>query len=149
MQDEEDRIVNAADIVTLARTGIEADFKGNVIDAHEPEMPTRFSKQLVLIFRGALAIGLGRTPALNLALRCARDSIPPIRLAVLQDLTEHDIEDCRASAIAKRLSKPWSTIRRTLDALYVLELVVRTGGGQNSERFALAADTDLTALRPV
>jgi hypothetical protein len=61
-QDEEDKLVAAADIVTRARTGVEVDYQGNVIDAHEPEMPTRFVKQLVLIFRGALAIGLDRPP---------------------------------------------------------------------------------------
>jgi DNA-binding transcriptional ArsR family regulator len=166
MGDEENKIINAADIVTLARTGVEVDYQGNVIDCHEPEMPTRFSKQLVLIFRGALAIGIGRTPALALAIRCARDSIPPIRLAVLRDLTNHDIEDCRVTDIAKRLRKPWTTVRRTLDALYVLGLVIKIeaddededenqptkgtskskGKTKKTERYALAADIDLTAL---
>jgi DNA-binding transcriptional ArsR family regulator len=167
MQDEEDKLVAAADVVTRARTAVEVDYQGNVIDSHELEMPTRFSKQLVLIFRGALAIGIGRKPALALALRCARDSIPPIRLVVLRDLADHDIEDCRVTDIAKRLRKPWTTIRRTLDALYVLELVIRAEGededeeeGENpskgnskskgktkkTERYALAADVDLTAL---
>jgi DNA-binding transcriptional ArsR family regulator len=122
---EQDDLVAAADIVTLARTGVEIDYQGNVIDSHEPEMPTRFAKQLALIFCGALAIGMDRKPALALRLRCARDSIPPIRLAVLEDLRDHDVDDCRAINIAKRLRKPWSTIRRTLEALYVLEMVER------------------------
>jgi DNA-binding transcriptional ArsR family regulator len=166
MGDEEDKIIAAADVVTRARTAVEVDYQGNVIDSHEPEMPTRFAKQLVLIFRGALAIGIGRTPALALALRCGRDSIPPIRLLVLRDLADHDIEDCRVTDIAKRLRKPWTTIRRTLDALYVLELVIRAEGEdeededegeskgnskskgktKKTERYALAADIDLTAL---
>jgi DNA-binding transcriptional ArsR family regulator len=46
-----------------------------------------------------------------------------IRLSVLKDLAANNIEDCRVIAIAKRLRKPWSTIRRTLEALYVLDLV--------------------------
>jgi predicted transcriptional regulator len=124
-EDEENRLVAAADIVTLARTGVEVDYQGNVIDAHEPEMPTRFVKQLVLIFRGALSIGIERKSALALALRCARDSIPPIRLSVLKDLDANDIEECRVTDIAQRLRKPWTTIKRTLEALYVLELVNR------------------------
>jgi len=124
-EDEENRLVAAADIVTLARTGVEVDYQGNVIDAHEPEMPTRFVKQLVLIFRGALSIGIERTDAMALALRCARDSIPPIRLSVLKDLDANDIEECRVTDIAQRLRKPWTTVKRTLEALYVLELVNR------------------------
>ena len=50
----------AADLVTLARTGVEFDYRGNVIDAHAPEMPTRFAKQLTQIIRGAVAIGMDR-----------------------------------------------------------------------------------------
>ena len=116
-------------------------------------MPTRFAKQLVLIFRGALSIGLDRDPAMALALRCARDSIPPIRLSVLKDLAANDVEDCRVTAIAKRLRRPWTTIRRTLEALYVLNLVNYVESDEEDEgetsktlRYALAADVDLRAL---
>ena len=88
--DEEDRILRAADIVTLARTGVETDYRGDVIDAHAPEMPTRFAKQLTQIMRGAMAIGMPRNEALVLALRCARNSVPQLRLAVLLDLKENE-----------------------------------------------------------
>jgi hypothetical protein len=50
--EDEDTIVQAADLVTLARTGVELDYRGDVIDAHDPEMPTRFAKQLTQIMRG-------------------------------------------------------------------------------------------------
>lgn len=43
---ETDVLLAAADLVTLARTGVEYDYRGDVIDAHAPEMPTRFAKQL-------------------------------------------------------------------------------------------------------
>ena len=46
------RCCAAADLVTLARTGVEYDYRGDVIDAHAPEMPTRFAKQLTQIVRG-------------------------------------------------------------------------------------------------
>ncbi|HYX98570.1 MAG TPA: ArsR family transcriptional regulator, partial [Mycobacterium sp.] len=72
-------LLEAADVVTLARTAVEFDYRGDVIDAHAPEMPTRFAKQLTQIVRGAVAVGMDRTEALRLAVRCARDSIPPLR----------------------------------------------------------------------
>jgi hypothetical protein len=159
-EDEEDDLVAATNLVTRARTGVEVDYQGNVIEPHDLEMPTRFSKQLVLIFRGALAIGIGRGPAMALVLRCARDSIPPIRLSVLEDLAANDVEDCRVSAIADRLRRPWTTIKRTLEALYVLGLVniVKADAKDEDEddkkpdpkilRYALAAETDLSALEP-
>ena len=71
---ETNRLLAAADLVTLARTAVEYDYRGDVIDAHAPEMPTRFAKQLAQIVRGGLAIGMNRADALRLALRCARDS---------------------------------------------------------------------------
>ncbi|MGH3635439.1 MAG: bifunctional DNA primase/polymerase, partial [Mycobacterium sp.] len=43
---ETDTLLAAADLVTRARTGVEYDYRGDVIDAHAPEMPTRFAKQL-------------------------------------------------------------------------------------------------------
>jgi hypothetical protein len=60
-----------------------------VIDAHAPEMPTRFAKQLVQVMRGGLALAMTRREALALAVRCARDSVPQLRLAVLDDLRDH------------------------------------------------------------
>ena len=86
-------------------------------------MPTRFVKQLVLIFRGALSIGIDREAALALAMRCARDSIPPTRLSVLKDLAAYQGSYSRIAAIAGRLHKPWITIKRTLDALWMHDLV--------------------------
>ena len=153
-ENEENKLVNSADVVTRARTGVEVDYQGNVIDAHELEMPTRIVKQLVLIFRGALSIGIDRNQAMALALRCARDSIPPIRLNVLNDLADNEPDNCRVAAIANRLRRPWSTIRRTLDALYVLNMVnvaeieEEKGDGSKVKVKLYTLDVNLAALEP-
>jgi Bifunctional DNA primase/polymerase, N-terminal len=122
--DEMQRILDVADIVTLARTGVETDYRGDVIDVHAPEMPTRFAKQLVQIMRGALALDMTRREALALVVRCARDSIPQLRLAVLDDLKEYGASE--AGDIRKRLQKPRRTISRILEALHALGLVICT-----------------------
>jgi hypothetical protein len=119
--DEAERILQAADIVTLARTGVEYDYRGDVTDAHAPEMPTRFAKQLTQMMRGAAAIGMSRPAALALAVRCARDSMPPLRLAVMQDVATHP--DSRVMDIRRRLEKPRATIDRQLQTLHVLGLL--------------------------
>jgi hypothetical protein len=82
-------------------------------------------------------------------------------LTVLKDLAANDIEDCRVAAIAKRLRRPWRTIRRTLEALYVLDMVhiiedddeEEEDAEENSSkadrktpRYSLAADVNLNAL---
>jgi hypothetical protein len=118
---ETDVLLAAADLVTTARTGVESDYRGDVIDAHAPEMPTRFAKQLTQIVCGALAIGMNRTDALRLAIRCARDSMPPLRLAIIDDLVEHPCST--PTDVRRRLEKPRATVDRQLQALHILGVV--------------------------
>jgi len=149
--DDEDKIVRAADLITLARTAVEQDYRGNIIDAHAPEMPTRFAKQLTMILRGAIAIGMDHDAAMRLALRCAQDSMPQLRLAVLHDLAKHP--DSPVIEIRRRLQKPRMTIDRTLEALQVLGLLTcreeerERGGKEVHVRFYRLADT--ISLEPI
>jgi hypothetical protein len=87
--DERDAILigDAANLVTLVRSPVEFD-QGVVVDDHAPEWPTRFARQLVQIMRGAVSIGLSRENGLRLAMRCARDSMPPLRFAILEYLAK-------------------------------------------------------------
>src|SRR5262249_14945358 len=110
--DETEMLINAADIVTLARTAVEFDYKGDVSMAHAPEMPTRFAKQLAQVIRGGVAIGLPRKAGMRLAIRCARDSIPPLRRELLLDVVNS--RNTRAGDIQKRIRKPWRTVKRQL-----------------------------------
>ena len=122
LQDAEiDQLVRAADIVTYARTAVERDFRGDVVDAHAPEMPTRFGKQLAQMVRGGIAIGMNRGDAVRLALRCARDSIPQLRLKILLDLAANPRS--RAADVCQRITKPHRTVRRELEALNTLGLL--------------------------
>jgi hypothetical protein len=119
--DEQQKLLNTADIVTKARTAVERDYAGEVIDAHAPEMPTRFTKQLAQFIRGGVAIGMSRQRALDLAIRCARDSVPPLRLAILLDLALHP--HSRPADVRRRINKPWRTVKRELEGLNMLGLV--------------------------
>lgn len=147
--DEVDRLVRAADLVTLARTGVVVDYKGDVIDAHAPEMPTRFVKQLVMLFRGGICLGMGRDRALDLAIRCARDSMPPLRLAIIDDVAEHPAS--ALSVIRRRLDKPRDTVRRQLDALHLLGVLtvteVKDERGNTKDLYSLADKIDPAALK--
>jgi hypothetical protein len=110
-----------ADIVTRARTGVERDYRGDITMAHDPEMPTRFAKQLVQVVRGAVAIGMARERAMALAVRCARDSIPPLRLEVMLDVAAHP--DAQVGEVRRRIDKPWPTVRREMEALNMLGIL--------------------------
>jgi hypothetical protein len=118
---ERERILAAADVVTLARTGVDYDYRGDVIDAHAPEMPTRFAKQLTQVVRGSVALGMDRAAALQLAIRCARDSMPPLRLSILDDVAAH--AGTTTKDVRRRLGKPRATVDRQLQALHMLNVL--------------------------
>jgi hypothetical protein len=119
--EETEILIEAANIVTLVRTGVDFDYRGDVIDAHAPEMPTRFAKQLGQIVRGAIALGMDRRDSLALAIRCARDSMPPLRLAILDDVAANPGSPTKD--VRKRLAKPRATIDRQLQALHILNVL--------------------------
>lgn len=145
---EADRIMRAADLVTRARTGVDFDYRGDVINAHAPEMPTRFAKELTQILRGAVAIGLDREQALRLAIRCARDSMPPIRLAIIDDLAGNP--HATPTQVRKRLGKPRATVDRQMQALHMLGVCeldeIEMSNGKTQWHYSLAPDVDPTCL---
>lgn len=115
-------LIQAADLVTRARTAVIRDNQGNVIDAHAPESPTRFAKQLKQVMRGAMSLDMSHDRALRLALRAARDSLPPMRLACLVDVYRNP--ESLVSDVRKRLQKPRTSVDRELQALHQLGLLI-------------------------
>lgn len=150
---ETDVLLAAADVVTLARTGVDYDYRGDVVNAHAPEMPTRFAKQLAQVVRGGVAIGMARPDALRLAIRCARDSMPPLRLMILDDLAVHPASS--TAEVRTRLDKPRSTVDRQLQALHILGVLqvdeqehVWVGKPVTLRRYRIGAGINPGALNP-
>ena len=147
---ETDLLLAAANLVTLSRTSVEYDYRGDVIDAHAPEANTRFPKQLTQIVRGAVAVGMDRNDAMRLAIRCARDSMPPMRLAIIDDLAQNS--NSTSTEVSKRLGKPRATVDRQLQALHILGVAVQReeeeeeGDTFRKSGYSLAVDIDPDAL---
>ena len=138
-------LLAVADLVTLARTGVERDFRGVPSEAHAPEAPTRFAKMLGQLVRGGLALGLDHDRALSVALRAAGDSVPPLRLVVLADLGDNP--HSRTSEVTKRLQRPRATVDRGLQELHLLGLVeVDEVGDGRGWRYTLAPNVDRLSL---
>jgi hypothetical protein len=143
-------IFDLADLITRARTAVERDFQGNPEYAHAAEMPTRLAKQLVQIGRGALALGMNRERAMAVVGRCARDTMPPLRLRVLVDISGHP--GSTTSEAVKRLQLPRKTVDRILQELHLLELLTvdeRARGMQILWVYSLASDVSSNALSRV
>jgi len=148
--EEVEQIGIAANLVTLARTGVEYDYKGDVIGAHAPEMPTRFARQIQQIIRGGVTLGMDRATAMRLAIRAARDSMPPIRLSIIDDLAANPRST--PSDIRSRLNLPWRTVDRQCQALHILEVLaceeIQYGdAGRSRWYYSLAEGIDPTALK--
>jgi hypothetical protein len=116
-------------------------------------MPTRFAKQLAQMLRGGIAVGMSRDRAMALAIRCARDSIPPLRMEIILDVANHP--DTNPGDVRRRLNKPWTTIKREMEGLHMLgtlhcdEVTIPGyGGGKDKTvwRYKLAPEFDLTTL---
>ena len=115
MESEWDTLGAVADLVTRLRTAVERDYSGNVLSAYEAEAPTRFQKQLAMLFRGAVVLGMPRAEALTLVCRVGRDCLPRDRVAVLEYVrrrgglvTATEVADAlgRVKMTVRRLSRP-------------------------------------------
>lgn len=154
-ESERQRILAAADLAAYARTAVETNYKGDVIDCHAPEGPARLSKQLTQLFRGACVIGLDRSSALSLVIRCARDCVPPLRLQVLEDLAKHPRS--KTNDVRKRLQKPAATVDRVIQALVSLGMVEQdeseepylNGNTRHVWRFSVENGFDVGVLAPI
>jgi hypothetical protein len=119
---EVERLIKLANVVTWARSGVERDFRGDVVNAHAPEMPTRFAKQLAQVVRGALSLGVSDENAMQLAVRCARDSLEPLRRDLLRDIAVNPVTE--PIDVHRRIVRPLTTVKQNLVALHALRLLV-------------------------
>ena len=103
------------------------------------------------IVRGSVAIGMERREALRLAIRCARDSMPPLRLAIIEDLAGYPHSS--TSEVRKRLDEPRNTVDRQLQALHILGVVTvdeeeYSADGRSRWFYTLADGVDPSVLDP-
>src|SRR5438128_4752994 len=119
--DESAYLNRLAVFVARCRTAVDGNYRGEPVDVHASEHPGRFIKQLGQLLRGALSIGLTRRDALALVHRCAFDSIPPARLAVMRELKGQGRQT--VATIAGWLNKVYPTTKNHLDGLALLGLV--------------------------
>ncbi|WP_299572977.1 helix-turn-helix domain-containing protein [uncultured Williamsia sp.] len=133
----EELILDAGDLVAQVRTAVEVDRMGTPEMAHAPEAATRIVKQLAQVARGALALGIDRDRAIKLAVRCARDTMPPMRLELIDYLAEHP--NSSKADVARGVNKPRASTVRQLQMLQLLGVVEED---DSQERWALSAHID-------
>ena len=111
------------------RSAVERDGYSREIELiPEPEAPTRLIIVLAQLLDGLDAIGADRDEAWRVVTRCALDSIPAIRRAVI-NLLAANTDGIETTAAAERLGYPTSTTRRTLEDLTAHNIAHRHKGG--------------------
>lgn len=137
--DETDRLIALATFVVRARSAVERDGYSREIElVPAAEAPTRLVIVLDRLLAGLDAIGCNRAEALAVVTKSALDSIPALRLAVLDTL--HAEADLDTNTIAEAVRHPASTTRRALEDLTAHNLVEceRQGEGK-AHRWSLSA----------
>jgi hypothetical protein len=131
---DRDPIIAYANVTTRARSGVERDRQSRELNyAPEPEMPTRFARQLFSLARGiAMVRGHSSVEPGDLACvrRVAADSIPTIRRALMAVLTRGGQT---VSNLANRTYASLTLVRRTLEDLESLGLVTRIRCGKRHD----------------
>ena len=100
----------------------------------------------------ACSTSIRRGDALRLVTRCARDSMPQLRLMVLLDLLGNG--ESRVIDMRRRLQQPRMTVDRTLQTLHVLGLLKcreeeQTRGSKQVQirHYLLADEVDVAVLQ--
>ena len=149
--EEEDQLVALATFVVRARSAVERDGYSREIElVPSPEAPTRLVIVLDRLLGGLDAIGCDRGRALQIVRKAALDSIPALRLAVLNTLFVDD--DLDTNVIAESVRHPSTTTRRALEDLVAHGLVDRQRGKleKDPHRWSLStfSRSRLDALEP-
>jgi Domain of unknown function (DUF3854) len=138
---DEDLLVDVADLVTLARSPIQRDRRGELVLVLAPEMPGRFVKALTGLWNGLTALGCDRETAWRVVMRTAFDSMPRIRRRVLEVLA--DAGGWKETGPVRNEARlPLSTTKRALEDLHAHGVLEReeSEGGPKGDRWTLTDD---------
>ena len=128
-------LIGLANLVSQARSPVHRDWSGEIELVGDPEAPTRIIKQLGQIWRACGVLGLGEAGSWEVVRRCALDSIPKLRGAVVRylaslpgDLYGH-VEPASTTAVGIGVVHPTKTVKRSLEDLAAHGVITRESAG--------------------
>jgi hypothetical protein len=122
-------LIAVASLVSQARSPVHRDWGGEIELVGDAEAPTRIIKQLGQIWRACGLLGLDRAGSWEVVRRCAVDSIPKLRGAIIRRLVGAG-EPMSTTAVALGVAHPTRTVRRALETLAAHGVVTRESAGQ-------------------
>ena len=128
--DESEALVALATLVARARSAVERDGYSRDIELiPEPEAPTRLVVMLDRLLVGLRAIGLDSQTAWKIVTKAGLDSLPALRLDVLNVLRDGPQATPK---IGEAVGYPKATVKRTIEDLAAHGLVERNAQGAGS-----------------
>jgi hypothetical protein len=128
--DDRERLVGLATLVVRCRSSVERDGYSREIElVPGAEAPTRLVIVLERLLAGLDAIGLERQRAWEVVSKVALDSVPALRLAVIDALACGGAE-LSTTAVAEAVRHPTQTTRRALEDLTAHAIVERQPQGK-------------------
>ena len=122
--DDRRRVAKLANFVTLARSPVARDYRGEIDLVMDREAPHRFGKQLYALWRACGLLGMTREQAWEVAQRVARDSLPKLRWRTLAALADGGEQS--TNTVARAVNHPYRSTKRTLEDLAAHGVVART-----------------------
>ena len=122
-------LIGLASLVSLARSPVHRDWGGEIELVGDPEAPTRIIKQLGQLWRACGVLGLDHAESWEVVSRCALDSIPKLRGAVIRYLAGR-LEPADTTMVRIAMAHPKRTVLRALEDLAAHHVIVRKSAGQ-------------------
>jgi len=122
-------LIGLANLVSQARSPVHRDWKGEIELIGDAEAPTRIIKQLGQMWKACGVLGLDLEGSWEVVRRCALDSIPKLRGAVIRYLAE-TAGPSDTTAVSIAVVHPTRTVRRALEDLAAHGVVDRISAGR-------------------
>ena len=124
-----DGLIGLASLVAMARSPVHRDYQGEIELVGDPEAPTRIIKQLGQLWRACGLLGLDGARSWEVVTRCALDSIPKLRGAVIRYFAGRR-GPASTTDVRLALAHPKRTVLRTMEDLNAHGVLTRESAGQ-------------------
>lgn len=134
--DSRKRLVSLANFAIFCRTPVQRDpYKHDIVGVSKPEAPGRFITAIQQLFQGMKLVGIKDEEAWRVTCRIAMDSMPELRLRIIQALSTHKKDGLSYGTVemAEHLQYPRTPIARCLEDLEALRMVERSAEGKEHQ----------------
>jgi len=127
------RLISLANFTIRCRAHVTRDYRNHeIISVSEPEAPGRFVTAIQQLYQGMTVVGVLEEEAWRVTCRVAMDSMPALRLRVIQALSTSGkhVPTYETNELAHSLQYPATPVRRCLEDLEALRIIEKDASGK-------------------